>query len=118
MYDRNAGTRNKITCGIGYPALLIEVPVQQALSGTGGGDRTRTALSGHRILSPARLPISPPRSTTYYLHRCDRLRLARLVELDQSPLDRARQVLIVVEHAADRVGVVGVVLFEQELCLC
>lgn len=39
----------------------MEVLVQQALSGTGGGDRTRTALSGHGILSPGRLPISPPR---------------------------------------------------------
>lgn len=27
----------------------------------GGGDRTHTALSGHRILSPARLPVPPPR---------------------------------------------------------
>ncbi len=29
--------------------------------GAGGGDRTRTPLSGHGILSPGRLPIPPPR---------------------------------------------------------
>ena len=27
----------------------------------GGGDRTRTILSDHRILSPVRLPVPPPR---------------------------------------------------------
>src|SRR5688572_27340776 len=27
----------------------------------GGGDRTRTTLSDHRILSPVRLPVPPPR---------------------------------------------------------
>ncbi len=28
-------------------------------NGAGDGDRTRTALSGHRILSPVRMPVSP-----------------------------------------------------------
>ena len=29
--------------------------------GAGGGDRTRTGVSPHGILSPGRLPIPPPR---------------------------------------------------------
>src|SRR5262245_2483554 len=32
-----------------------------SLESAGGGDRTHTTLSGHRILSPVRLPVPPPR---------------------------------------------------------
>ena len=35
----------------------------RAKVGAGGGNRTRTTLAGLRILSPVRLPVSPPRLT-------------------------------------------------------
>src|SRR5262245_51943482 len=35
----------------------------------GGGDRTRTPLAGPRILSPVRLPVSPPRRIRYVTRR-------------------------------------------------
>jgi hypothetical protein len=44
----------------------IKKPVKYSLDtlqdfiSTPDGNRTRTALSGHRILSPARLPVPPP----------------------------------------------------------
>src|SRR3989442_14720482 len=38
-----------------------EAPRWVSRCGAGGGDRTRTPLSGHGILSPGRLPIPPPR---------------------------------------------------------
>src|SRR3989442_10221422 len=38
-----------------------EAPRWVSRCGAGGGDRTRTPLSGHGILSPERLPVPPPR---------------------------------------------------------
>lgn len=37
------------------------------LLGAEGGNRTRTRGEPYRILSPARLPVSPPRQYGYYL---------------------------------------------------
>ena len=38
-------------------------PLRATRTGAGGGNRTRTPLAGPGILSPVRLPISPPRHT-------------------------------------------------------
>ena len=34
--------------------------------GTEGRTRTGTGINSHRILSPVRLPVPPPRQTVYY----------------------------------------------------
>lgn len=41
----------------------------------GDGDRTRTALSGHRILSPVRMPVSPLLHDRLTGSSCDQLSL-------------------------------------------
>ena len=41
----------------GLSAACVGMSVRDR--GAGDGDRTRTALSGHRILSPVRMPVSP-----------------------------------------------------------
>src|SRR5262249_29618502 len=43
---------------------IVRLPETNSMlveSSAGGGDRTHTPLAGPRILSPVRLPVSPPR---------------------------------------------------------
>ena len=54
--------------GIGRPLMTFSesTPATEGLAhlqriGAGGGNRTHTSLSSPRILSPVRLPVSPPR---------------------------------------------------------
>src|SRR6185436_16681851 len=42
-------------------ALVARACLHEQVASAGGGNRTRTLLSEPRILSPVRLPVSPPR---------------------------------------------------------
>ena len=44
----------------GRPASYLTLPLSPTLLCAPDGNRTRTAVSGNRILSPARLPVPPP----------------------------------------------------------
>ena len=56
------GRKERATTSLGYNTPRH----RESFESAGGGNRTRTLLAEPRILSPVRLPVSPPRRRLFY----------------------------------------------------